>query len=105
MCAEIIFNLDSNFGWGAATPRILAGGASPPQTPPLTGLAGGRQTPCVFFFASDDTRAARTSGWTSGRTPARPPEPKKLSRCASYDSEYDFTIPFFSQSHLIRCYA
>ena len=86
------------------TPRILAGEASPPQNPPLTGLAGGWQPPGppgFFFSASDDTGAARTSGRTSGRTSARPPEPKKLSRCTSYDSEYDFTIPFFSQSQIV----
>ena len=73
---------------GAApqTPRILAGGPSPPQTLPLTGLAGGLFSPLA-------TRA--TPGRPAGRPAARPPEPKKLSRCASYNSEYDFTILFF----------
>ena len=80
MCAEIIFNLDSNFGWGALPPqtsRILAGEA---KTSFLTGLAGGLPPPGppAFFFATDDTRAARTSGRTSGRTPARPSRKKYL---------------------------
>ena len=60
---RIFQNFSKNFRFwlgGAApqTPRILAGGASPPQTPPLTGLAGGLPPPgppAFFFFASDDT--------------------------------------------------
>ena len=52
---------------GAApqTPRILAGGASPPQSPPLTGLAGGLPPPgppAFFFSPSDDMGAADDTG-------------------------------------------
>ena len=97
---RIFQNFSKNFRFwlgGAApqTPRILAGGASPPQSPPLTGLAGGLPPPGppAFFFSPLTTRAP--PGRTAGRPAERPPEPKKLSRCASYDSEYDFTIPFF----------
>ena len=44
---------------GAApqTPRILAGGASPPQTPPLDGFSRG-----AAFFPSDDTGSAEDTG-------------------------------------------
>ena len=51
-----------NFGWG---------GFAPPD-PPLDGFSRGAaapRTPRVFFFSSDDTGAARTSGRTFGRTP------------------------------------
>ena len=86
---------------GAApqTPRILAGGASPPQTPPLTGLAGGLPPPGspAFFFTPLATRAP--PGRPAGRPAERPPARLSRTRCASYDSEYDFTIPFFSRSH------
>ena len=67
---------------GAApqTPQFLAGGAKPPQTPPLNGRSShlieaakrGRLDQMIFFFgAADDTRVARTTGRTSGRTPGQ----------------------------------
>ena len=56
--SKIFENFSKNFRFwlgGAApqTPRILAGGASPPQTPPLTDIGRGAaapRTPRVFFF-------------------------------------------------------
>ena len=63
---------------GAApqTPRFLAGGAKPPQTPPLNGRSShlieaakrGRLDQMIFFGAADDTRAA------DDRPAGRPPE-------------------------------
>ena len=54
------------------TPRNLAGGAKPPQNPPLLkrsfvtfdqgGQTGPPRSNDLFFGAADDTRAARTSG-------------------------------------------
>ena len=79
--------LDSNFGWGALPPRppeFWLGGEDPPLDEFSRGAATHRPT---AFFVLPLTRA--------------PPEPKKLSRCTNYDSEYDFTIPFFSQSHVM----
>ena len=70
----------SYFWLGGAAPqtlRFLAGGAKPPQTPHLNGRSShlieaakrGRLDQMIFFFgAADDTRAARTSGRTPGRT-------------------------------------
>ena len=68
----------ANFGWGAATPQFLAGGAKPTQDPPPERSSaafdhGGQTEPPrsndFFFGAADDTCAAQTSGQTSGRTP------------------------------------
>ena len=58
------------FGWGALPPRppeFWLGGLRP-LSPPLDGFSRGAaapRTPRVFFFPSDDTGAARTSGRSS----------------------------------------
>ena len=62
---------------GAApqTPRILAGGASPPQTPPLNGRSShlieaakrGRLDQMIFFSAPLTTRAPPTTVQPDGR--------------------------------------
>ena len=72
------------FGWGALPPRpskFWLGGESHPTHKPLNCRSShlieaakrGRLDQMIFFFgAADDTGAARSSGRTSGRTPARP---------------------------------
>ena len=80
-----------------------SGGAKPPQTPPLTDIGRGGaapRTPRVFFFRLR-RHARRPDVRPDVRPNARPPEPKKLSRCTSYDSEYDFTILFFFSKPIV----
>ena len=76
-------------GSAPQTPRFLAGGAKRPQTPPLKrsfvtfdrgGQTGPPRSNAFFFGATDDTRAARTSGRTPGRTPGRKLRKKKRQK-------------------------